>query len=752
MEIDEGLGYPKAYAKLCRNPHLFNAYNQGPPFSYSPYILHSQEASRASELNQFFPVIDVDRKPSANPSNYVSLLWKQLNHLGNAGFDPAKFRVDMYGNVLFFHADSGSPLAWEIDHWFPCSRGGKTVPSNLRLLQWQVCKRKQNNLEFLIPWWDLQLGVSVNQFLSIFASANSDFRNRAFRWLFSEGENEELNDSQAVESHIFPPHFIESEQKVGLAPAAIVLLQRDIDASALQSLDLNRPLRTNSPMTARKDDRALSKAIQRYRPSVLKENDQFDVCNSQHFFIDKARDSLKHGEETEKTLLETQQLDDDLNEMKEKNDVERLALQDLESLLIKRRRRVEKCRRLAESQSSYRTLLEKMIGDAMHQSIVYKEQIRLNQSANNALMARLEAQKAICSASEKELHKRFKQREEIENQMRPYCEQARKRLRIDDTALEEICNRTSHLQLGRSSKKTPLQKELRLFLEDEQKASEAALSLDEKEQEKGEEEKEKEIVSSVEAEITKEDFPLTVPEDETALDEFQKLATGDENCRKTCEKEIVSSTPHCLLGEVDEEYRHKIGKGNVERWLQILLDDTHEEESSLTVTPPHKCEKPEKKNDEIDGEVTWRNPQEEIKILGFEESQEKANLKCSLDEEKDLKRNKLIGIESSKLSERKRFSEVGIASKGMGSSKSYERKERGLVRCESGRSFRPFPPSPSVILGMRKGVDCIRKKPMVMGDDEDEVEGDESQMASRKSSMKKSLINYTQAIKKVVKK
>eukprot|EP00268_Persea_americana_P062739 TRINITY_DN8065_c0_g1_i4.p1 TRINITY_DN8065_c0_g1~~TRINITY_DN8065_c0_g1_i4.p1 ORF type:complete len:301 (-),score=102.44 TRINITY_DN8065_c0_g1_i4:324-1226(-) len=299
----------------------------------------------------------------------------------------------------------------------------------------------------------------------------------------------------------------------------------------------------------------------------------------------------------------------------------------------------------------------------------------------------------------------------------------------------------------------PLKKELRLFLEDEQKASEAAESLDEKEQEKGDEEKRKEIISSVEAEITKEDFPLTVPEDETALDdEPQKLATVDENCRKTCEKEIMSSTPHCRLGEEDEEYLHKIGKGNVERWLQILLDDTHEEESSLTVTPPHKCEKPEKKNDEIDGEVTWRNPQEEIKILGFEESQEKANLKCSLDEEKDLKRNKLIGIESSKLSERKRFSEVGIASKGMGSSKSYERKERGLVRCESGRSFRPFPPSPSVILGMRKGVDCIRKKPMVMGDDEDEVEGDESQMASRKSSMKKSLINYTQAIKKVVKK
>lgn len=50
------------------------------------------------------------------------------------------------------------------------------MASNLRILQWQVCKKKQDNLEFLIPWWDLQVGISINQFLSIFASSNSDFR------------------------------------------------------------------------------------------------------------------------------------------------------------------------------------------------------------------------------------------------------------------------------------------------------------------------------------------------------------------------------------------------------------------------------------------------------------------------------------------------------------------------------------------------------------------------------------------------
>jgi len=44
-----------------------------------------------------------------------------LAYLRNAGFDPAVIRVDGYGNVLYYHADSASPLAWDVDHWFPCS-------------------------------------------------------------------------------------------------------------------------------------------------------------------------------------------------------------------------------------------------------------------------------------------------------------------------------------------------------------------------------------------------------------------------------------------------------------------------------------------------------------------------------------------------------------------------------------------------------------------------------------------------------
>ncbi|KAL6972829.1 hypothetical protein U1Q18_027003 [Sarracenia purpurea var. burkii] len=250
MAIDEGLGYPKAYAKLCRDRSV-SPYSHGPPFTFTPYALQHNEGLRAAEFDEMFPITDPKAKPTTKPKIFVSLLWKQLNHLGNAGFDPAVFRVDPYGNVLYYHADSASPLAWDIDHWFPCSRGGLTVPSNLRILQWQVCKKKHNNLEFLIPWWDLQVGISINQFLSIFASSNSDFRRRAFCLLFSEGENEEVNGSQSVESHAFPQHFMESKEKLGLAPAAIVVCRRepcDSSSSPLKSLDINRRPRSNSPI------------------------------------------------------------------------------------------------------------------------------------------------------------------------------------------------------------------------------------------------------------------------------------------------------------------------------------------------------------------------------------------------------------------------------------------------------------------------------------------------------------------------
>ena len=54
-------------------------------------------------------------------AGFANLLWKQLDHHGDAGFDPTLFRVDAYRNVLYLHANSALPLACDVHHWFPCA-------------------------------------------------------------------------------------------------------------------------------------------------------------------------------------------------------------------------------------------------------------------------------------------------------------------------------------------------------------------------------------------------------------------------------------------------------------------------------------------------------------------------------------------------------------------------------------------------------------------------------------------------------
>lgn len=45
IAVDEGLGYPKAYAKLSRD-RSFGPFSHGPPFSFIPYGLDQQEVKR----------------------------------------------------------------------------------------------------------------------------------------------------------------------------------------------------------------------------------------------------------------------------------------------------------------------------------------------------------------------------------------------------------------------------------------------------------------------------------------------------------------------------------------------------------------------------------------------------------------------------------------------------------------------------------------------------------------------------------
>ena len=64
------------------------------------------------------------------------------------------------------------------------------------------------------------------------------------------------------------------------------------------------------------------------------------------------------------------QLEETVRTLKEQNEQERVAVLKLESALSKQKQRVEKQRRWAETQSSYRLCLERMIRDTMHQYVL----------------------------------------------------------------------------------------------------------------------------------------------------------------------------------------------------------------------------------------------------------------------------------------------------------------------------------------------------------------------------------------------
>ncbi|XP_054781375.1 uncharacterized protein LOC129288686 [Prosopis cineraria] len=707
MAVNENLGYPKAYAQLCRD-QCVSPYSHGPPFIFTPYALEEDEAARARDLDMMFPIIDPKAKPTAKPKIFISILWKQLSHLGNAGFDPAVIRVDPYGNVLYYHADSASPLAWEIDHWFPCSRGGLTVLSNLRILQRQACKKKKNKLEFLIPWWDFQLGLSVNQFLSIFASSNSDFRHRAFSYLFSDGENEELNASQIVDSHSFPQHFIGLKEEIGLAPAAIVESRREsFDKFALKQLDYNRKPRPMSPAIV---------AARKGKCKLLKENEDPDFAKNPYQAIVMARDSLKQREEATRMQAEFQKLDDEVSETRLKNEEEKLVIQDLELALIKSRRKAEKCRRLAEAQSSYRTMLEKMIRDAMHQSVIYKEQVRLNLAATNALMARLEAQRAICDNAEKELHRRHKQRDEIEKQIRPEWDQGRKRIRIDDDSIFDGERESKPvLCLPAIRPRTPLHKELRVFLEEEQRASEAGLSANE---EQNQEEKNQELKIPTEKLEEPKRSSVALGEEISIEQKLQKLKIkeGKESCESSFP--VLQETET----EENEHIRQERGKGNVEKWLQILL------ENSQDMDPLETHGNETTGTEEIIREINQRYPQQELKTPRVSEYENKEQQQ-QVPQDKNGWADKEDRIESeagTNVIHTANTEEEACVSEENGN-KSFEemerrecnnRKGKKLARSESARAFRRIPSSPSLLLGIRKGKDCIGKRLNVSSDDE----------------------------------
>lgn len=392
----------------------------------------------------------------------------------NAGFDPAKFRVDPYGNVVYWNADPSSPLAWDIDHWFPRSRGGKTKLPNLRIVQWQAYLRKRNRLEFLVPWWDLQHGCSINQFLSAFAAKNADFRKRSFALFFEGGEDESVAREHVGECRPWPQQFREKKALCGLAAAAIVNVSKDnaeaggqaasVSSKAPTSSDGSHILGTypfgailgSSPtqLWSAEEEEAVKRGVIKFGPGSWKEikEDDSTLANRSAVQIKEKyrlmravsrnlgresngpgrndllgrqsaattalqkelRVKIMREEEKREKEEELAQLEETVMKLKLENEKERIKSLELEALLKKQKHRVEKQRKWAESQSSYRLCLERVLRDTMHQTMSYKEQARLTREACNVLIACLDSQKASCEAMESDLLQRHAQRELLE--------------------------------------------------------------------------------------------------------------------------------------------------------------------------------------------------------------------------------------------------------------------------------------------------------------------------------------------------
>jgi hypothetical protein len=83
--------------------------------------------------------------------------------------------------------------------------------------------------------------------------------------------------------------------------------------------------------------------------------------------MQELRVKIMREEERREREEELAQLEETVTKLKLENEKERLKAVELESLLKKHKHRVEKQRKWAESQASYRLCLERVLRDTMHQ-------------------------------------------------------------------------------------------------------------------------------------------------------------------------------------------------------------------------------------------------------------------------------------------------------------------------------------------------------------------------------------------------
>lgn len=444
----------------------------------------------------------------------------------------------------------------------------------------------------------------------------------------------------------------------------------------------------------------------------------------------------------------------------------------------------------------------KLSGCYSCRSVIYKEQVRLNQAAASALMATLEAQKAICDSSERELHKKFKQRDELEKQIIPNWNQTRKRSRMDDSLTEEADQKMILYSTGGKLKtkmhmeisddlleenalylqgikpKFPSHKQLRKFLEEEQKASEAGGGSSFKcEEIEGRQEENKETILKTST-GKPGDSSIDIANDIAIDRKLKNLDTLENGMICNIPRFPASNEPE---DEEDEEIRKQRGKGNIEKWLQMLLeengevDDDGDGDGDASANPQNVDPgEAVKSTDEIIRKLDLVYPLKELAVVDQIESQQlitvqggdKNKNECvQMEARKSLSNNgEKVGLKTKVMLELKcrdtlpmknppyrirpekknADHHVENCTQGLEKHLRDEKKEKELARSESARTFRRIPSSPSLILsGMKKRVDCIGKKPLVMGDD---VDADEKYIGEN-SILKSTIKTIKRAVK-----
>lgn len=351
---------------------------------------------------------------------------------------------------------------------------------------------------------------------------------------------------------------------------------------------------------------------------------------------------------------------------------------------------------------------------------------------------------------------------------------------MNDASLAENAKQKI-LYLPEAESTAPLHKELRKFLEEDQSASPASLLQNEElgqEGTKGHREMTNNVSLLKSAAVAGENRYVI----EERLEKLEMQDGGKIY-------NIQFPFNHEPDKEEDEESRRQRGKGNVEKWLQFLLQGTAEDADLNTQSTD---EKETTKSDELIKKLNLVYPLTEIKVSRAQESQctetekevekldDQAVILDKNDEKKtggavetaarnsvsdggkeNGKKHSVVNMASNTpfknppyriVPEKIKVKESVSISKGAGRMSSPDvnaarrekiGKERELLRSESARAFRRIPSSPSLILeGMKKRVDCIGKKPLVLDDND----GDDGH-AARNSFLKSSIKTIKRAVR-----